>query len=318
VTSGSGPGPLCREHFIPLNRQLAAGLEAAIRDGHIRPGAPLPSTRDLARRLELDRSTVSAAYARLRRRRCISGAPGQRTLALGRSGPDPGVRLQDAAPPSAALAGPAVRRALSEAFRLGVSRSAVARAVAQVVSAPGAEEPLLFEPRRGLRLVMAAEIEGRTGVRVRPVGRSAEVVSGSPAFVRREVLAALHARGGSRDDREWLPLDLSGGTRERGLVRRGVRSGVVVLLSVSAEIRRYAAELAAREFARGVSFVALDPEETDAVVRASAVAKLVLFDAASRPIVSPCARTEPVSLLSVRQLEAIQAYLGRSGGRRGT
>jgi GntR family transcriptional regulator/MocR family aminotransferase len=44
-----------------IYRQLAA----AVRDGRMRPGEALPPTRELARRLEVSRTTVTAAYDRL-------------------------------------------------------------------------------------------------------------------------------------------------------------------------------------------------------------------------------------------------------------
>jgi GntR family transcriptional regulator/MocR family aminotransferase len=46
----------------PLWRQLAIGLRVAIANGRLGPGARLPSTRTLARRLAVSRTTVMAAY----------------------------------------------------------------------------------------------------------------------------------------------------------------------------------------------------------------------------------------------------------------
>lgn len=318
MTSGTRPSPLCREHFIPLNRQLAAGLEAAIRDGHIPDRAALPSTRDLARQLAVDRSTVGAAYARLRRRGWISGASGRRALAKSGIGREDAAGHGEVPGGCEEVAGAAIQGALAQAFRLGLSRSAMARKIAAALPGSTSPRPALFEPRHGLRRVIAAEIEVRAGVAVCPYGRLHALPARQPVFVRREVLAALRARGPVPLGREWLPLDLHGGTREQGLVRRGLRSGVVVLLSVSAAVRRYASELAAREFSRGISFLALDPSQTGDVQRASTVARIVLFDAASRPIHPVAARLEPLALLRARQIQAIRVYVGGRSGRCGT
>ncbi|MCG8468322.1 MAG: GntR family transcriptional regulator [Gemmatimonadetes bacterium] len=326
MTSRDGAGPLCRDHFIPLNRQLAAGLEAAIRDGHIRPGAPLPATRDLARRLDVSRSTVGAAYARLRRRGCIASSRGGRAVAPRRRGgpstlENRGETLEsrgDAAgcPSVDELAETAVQRALGIALDNGLSRRAVASAVAERCPVDGPSELVLLEPRPGLRRALVAEIETRLSMSVRPVRGVGEAPAGVPIAVRREVLRELRRRspGASsrvgRAAREWIPLDLAGGTRERGIVRRSVRGGVVVFLSVSRGLRRYAAELASREFARGVSFAAIDPRDTQTAVRGAALARLVFHDAASSPPVSTRGRVERVGLLSARQLGALGAYLG--------
>ncbi|GLY84821.1 PLP-dependent aminotransferase family protein [Actinoallomurus iriomotensis] len=48
-----------------LAAQLADGLRAAVRDGRLRPGARLPSTRDLAADLDVSRGVVVTAYEQL-------------------------------------------------------------------------------------------------------------------------------------------------------------------------------------------------------------------------------------------------------------
>lgn len=54
-----------RDGAEPLRRQLEAALRAAIRDGRLRGGARLPSSRDLARQLGVSRGVVVDAYAAL-------------------------------------------------------------------------------------------------------------------------------------------------------------------------------------------------------------------------------------------------------------
>ena len=46
-------------------RSLEAALRAAIRDGRLKPGEAVPSSRGLAADLELARATVVAAYDQL-------------------------------------------------------------------------------------------------------------------------------------------------------------------------------------------------------------------------------------------------------------
>ncbi len=68
--------PLDPEAPEPLYRQLMAGLLDAIRQGRLRPGAALPSTRDLAERSGVNRNTVLAAFRELTAEGWIESRPG--------------------------------------------------------------------------------------------------------------------------------------------------------------------------------------------------------------------------------------------------
>jgi GntR family transcriptional regulator/MocR family aminotransferase len=59
------PLPLDRGGAAPLSAQIAQGVATRIRAGALRPGARVPSSRLLARVLEVHRNTVLAAYAEL-------------------------------------------------------------------------------------------------------------------------------------------------------------------------------------------------------------------------------------------------------------
>src|SRR5579872_2563509 len=49
----------------PVYRQLANGIVALIRQGHLKPGAALPSSRKLAETFDIHRKTVVAAFDEL-------------------------------------------------------------------------------------------------------------------------------------------------------------------------------------------------------------------------------------------------------------
>jgi GntR family transcriptional regulator / MocR family aminotransferase len=66
----SGLGPelllrLVRDSEQPLRSQLETGLRDAIRDGRLQPGERLPSSRELARELEVSRGLVQECYGQL-------------------------------------------------------------------------------------------------------------------------------------------------------------------------------------------------------------------------------------------------------------
>src|SRR4051794_11661633 len=54
-----------RELSTPLHRQVEAGIRERIRQGHLRAGAVLPASRQLAADLGLSRGVVVEAYAQL-------------------------------------------------------------------------------------------------------------------------------------------------------------------------------------------------------------------------------------------------------------
>ena len=60
----------------PLWSQVSIGLRVAIANGVLRPGARLPSTRVLARQLNVSRTTVMAAYDDLASRGLLTGCTG--------------------------------------------------------------------------------------------------------------------------------------------------------------------------------------------------------------------------------------------------
>jgi GntR family transcriptional regulator/MocR family aminotransferase len=60
----------------PLWRQLSISLRMAIANGRLRPGGRLPSTRGLARQINVSRNTVVAAYDDLADRGLIIGCIG--------------------------------------------------------------------------------------------------------------------------------------------------------------------------------------------------------------------------------------------------
>ena len=67
----------------PLGDQLAAAIEARIATGLIASGERLPTTRDLAARLQLNRGTIQTAYRRLAERGLVAARVGSGTVVSG-------------------------------------------------------------------------------------------------------------------------------------------------------------------------------------------------------------------------------------------
>ena len=76
-----------RESPRTLGRQVEDQLRQAIRDTTLRPGARLPSTRDLARELGISRPIVVDAYAQLAGEGYLELRPGTRPRVTGCAGP---------------------------------------------------------------------------------------------------------------------------------------------------------------------------------------------------------------------------------------
>ena len=76
--------------FVPLYEQVKAGLRREIALGGLKPGAALPSIRDLAARLLINPNTVARAYADLERERLITTRKGKGSFVSEESGALPG------------------------------------------------------------------------------------------------------------------------------------------------------------------------------------------------------------------------------------
>jgi DNA-binding transcriptional MocR family regulator len=69
-----------RRNHSPLYLQICNALETAIEVGELPPGERLPSERDLARQLDVSRTTVVSAYDELRARGLVRGQVGRGTF----------------------------------------------------------------------------------------------------------------------------------------------------------------------------------------------------------------------------------------------
>src|SRR5271165_6936944 len=68
-----------RDAGVPAYRWLYTSLRAEILHGRLRPGAQLPSTRDLARQYGLARGTIVNAFEQLKSEGYVEGSVGSGT-----------------------------------------------------------------------------------------------------------------------------------------------------------------------------------------------------------------------------------------------
>lgn len=110
----------------PIYAQIMDRIRALVRDGELRPGAPLPSVRQLAADLEINPNTVAKAYTLLEREGIVRSERRRGTfVAKGAAEPAGRTthrRLEEA-----------VDRVLDEARRLGIEANDVLEAMARRV-----------------------------------------------------------------------------------------------------------------------------------------------------------------------------------------
>jgi GntR family transcriptional regulator/MocR family aminotransferase len=83
--------PLDRQSAVPLYRQIEDFISRQILTGKLAPAMRLPSTRELARSLGVNRITVNAAYAELEAQGLLSGRQGSGSYVSAGSASFPGI-----------------------------------------------------------------------------------------------------------------------------------------------------------------------------------------------------------------------------------
>lgn len=294
---------------IPVRRQLSTRVAGLIRDGRLRPGARLPSVRLLAEEVGVHRNTVSAAYRELAAAGLVESRRGS---------------------------GVYVRAPGSNGERLVESRQdrdreeRVVRLVREaLVTADSGPTVAVVEPLRRLRALLVRELELRTGLTVKPdpplptmtpraQDRSDEPYSlvephlldepwNPPASKRdrgrlllaRPAVARRLPRRLDRDDR-FVPLLVSGGTRELSMARGISGVGVVAVVTVSHAVRHLARVLHGGFAAAGLGLITPRPDDEAVVKRALQVADLVFADAlcAEDPEIRRCTKAVPLWVVS--------------------
>lgn len=119
------------EGALPVYRQIAEGIRAALADGRLAAGGQLPPTRDLARQLGVNRNTVIAAYDLLVETGVASGQTGRGTFLVAPRGATTSSRTTEGDPWfgafARAVAGPGVGNLLT-IYRVATSHEGISLA----------------------------------------------------------------------------------------------------------------------------------------------------------------------------------------------
>ncbi|GAB2683143.1 aminotransferase-like domain-containing protein [Thalassiella azotivora] len=138
---------------VPLWRQVADGVRAAVDDGRLAPGQRVPSSRRLAAALGTSRIVVSTGYDQLHAEGYLVGRHGSGTYVA------EGSPLRSAPPVD--VVAPAATSRGRDAFDLGVRRPSPAgeRAWRRALAAASREDPLTAFPAAGPEPARAAVAE---------------------------------------------------------------------------------------------------------------------------------------------------------------
>ena len=300
---------LSRQHHISLTQQLAVSLEAAIRDRMVGWNGGFPSSREVADTFGVDRGTARAALTRLQYRGLLNVRPGRRPthrpparICSARKGRPDSVCVASLFPswmgkPQDASQPPTGARTWRRGFPHTHWQSLRFANLGQ-----------------GLRAVLTRELEMTTDMAVRQIPWGRLTDAAGPVFLRRELVSRVR-----RAPIEMIPLRLAGGTEMRKLVSKSNPSGAgglrtAAVLSGSTTIRDYALELAACDFAAGVSCMVIDPSANPTqTLHTLEAASIVLHDVLCAPNrMMPRKPVVPIHLLPTPECERIRHYLGTS------
>jgi DNA-binding transcriptional regulator YhcF (GntR family) len=131
---------------VPIRRQLAEQIVYLIATEKLEPGTPLPSVRELARRLKIHHNTVSEVYQELVQRKWLKGRRGSRLLVLG-----PGHESDED------LDG-LINRTIRAARERGYSLQELRSHVRERLMAQPPDHILIVEEEAGLRRVIEEEL----------------------------------------------------------------------------------------------------------------------------------------------------------------
>ena len=141
-----------KDSDVPVREQLAAQLVFLIGSGQLKPGATLPSVRELAQRLHVHRNTVSQAYSDPSLDALVHKAPGRRLTVRPNQPAD-----SSAGPDLDDVINAAIRSARTQGYTLQQLRQRVQE---RLLMGPP-DHLLLVEREAGMGVVLRVELRQR-------------------------------------------------------------------------------------------------------------------------------------------------------------
>ena len=163
---------LAKSSEVPLREQLVRQIILGVVSNDLKSGERLPSTRELARRFAIHSNTVSGAYRELAERGWVAFRKG--------SGVFVKVRAAEQALDASLQLDQLISGFFKTAREQGHSLAKIQSTLKRWLTLQAPDHFLLIEPDPELRLILGAEIEQATGVRVENAGT--EKLSQTEAF----------------------------------------------------------------------------------------------------------------------------------------
>ncbi len=229
-----------KESEVPVRQQLAEQIVYLIATGSLKPGQPLPSVRELARRLKIHHNTVSHAYQDLVRRTWLVWRRGTRVVVRSRDdvpGLDTKQDLDDL-----------INGVIRQARERGHSLQALRERFRSRLLAEPPDHILVVDQEPGLQRLLQAEIHEALGWAVECCAR--EDLAGAPGLAIGAILVV--PQYGIEDIRPLAPKDrltvsiaFSSADEHVERIRRLEQPSVIGVVSVSANFLKTARSLLA-------------------------------------------------------------------------
>ncbi len=217
---------ISKESEAPLREQMAERVVFQIATGKLKPGQPLPSVRQLARRLNVHYNTVSEAYQDLIRRKWLEGRRGRRVT----------VRTVESAARAPAGLDDLINTTIRVAREQGFSLQALRERVRERLLAAPPDHILVVEADAGLGCVLQEEIRAAINFPVQVCTRE-QLAANTGLSIGAQTVAAHYAIGDVNPlvpkDRPAIPLDFSPADEQVNLLRLQREASIVAIVSVS-------------------------------------------------------------------------------------
>ncbi len=219
---------ISKESEVPIHEQVAAQIVFLIGTGQWKPGKPLPSVRELARRLRIHHNTVSRAYQDLVLQKLVAGRRGSSLVVSSPDGPQslPDVKDLDEL----------INETIRAAWKHGYTLQQLRGRVQERMLAQAPDHILVLSADSGMRVLYRMELKESLDYAVESCSPSELVanpglaigalVLAAPGIVR-DVVAALPK------DRSPIPITYSSADQQVEMVRSLERASMIAVVSIS-------------------------------------------------------------------------------------